>query len=89
MEENSDDEETTEEILQDYNQSFMMKISQSGKVSGNEMTFDYSFLAPPGIQKPQKQYSDREKLHLDSNIDTDVEHQNLKETHKDSISYNK
>ena len=67
IDENSEDDDDTEKVLQDYNQAFMMKISQCGKVKGHEMTFDYSFLAPPIIQK----------LELNNRVDhLDIEKQN-------------
>ena len=49
-EENSDEEESEKNVTQDYNQSFMMRISRCGKDEDNKMTFRYAFLAPPGVE---------------------------------------
>ena len=49
----SDDEnESANKLLEDYDQTFMMKISQCGKNIDNKMTFDYAFLAPPKFVPP-------------------------------------
>ena len=44
------DDEKAKQILEDYDQTFMMNISQCGKDGRNEMTFDFAFLAPPKFQ---------------------------------------
>ena len=51
----SDENERELEIMaQDYNQTFMMKISQAGNELTNNMKFDFAFLSPPQILKRHK-----------------------------------
>ena len=52
IDENSDDtdEDEAKQLLEDYDQTFMMNISQCGKDAKHELTFDFAFLAPPKVQ---------------------------------------
>ena len=65
VEEDTDEEEEIKKISQDYNPTFMMKISQCGKDNRNEMKFDYAFLSPP---KRSKQQNERTFHHGDPDV---------------------
>ena len=51
VEEDIEDDETYVKKNQAYNQSFMMRIGLCGKQEDNQMTFNYGFLAPPGMNR--------------------------------------
>ena len=80
MEEDGKNDESPQNVSQDYNQSFMMKISRSGKEKGNTMTFDYSFLRPRIIKKD----IESSKNDTISQDDDDIESNQNSETSKES-----
>ena len=68
MEEDGTKDESAQNISQDYDQSFMMKISRCGEDRNNKMTFDYTFLRPPKALKDENAL-----FHHDSLKDDDSE----------------
>ena len=46
MEEDGDKDDSAQNIAQDYDQRFMMKINSCGRDKGDEMTIDFGFLSP-------------------------------------------
>ena len=82
----SDDEnESANKLLEDYDQTFMMKISQCGKNIDNKMTFDYAFLAPPKFQRSQ--FLSLERVRKTSGNMLDEENTKTERDHDDSIYY--